>query len=129
MVARDRDDDFYGMLGGRIRKLREDRGWTQEELAQAIAIEPATLSRYENAKKTFPLDVLRRIAASLRVPLGQLIADGATRRHDQARRRARLRPAMSTRGTSSCWMSGARFRPAGASSRCGCCVRLASGED
>ena len=68
MVARDRDDDFYGMLGGRIRKLREDRGWTQEELAQAIAIEPATLSRYENAKKTFPLDVVRRIAASLRVP-------------------------------------------------------------
>ena len=78
MVARDRDDDFYGVLGGRIRKLREDRGWTQEELAQAIAIEPATLSRYENAKKTFPLDVLRRIAASLRVPLAQLIADGGT---------------------------------------------------
>jgi transcriptional regulator with XRE-family HTH domain len=78
MVARDRDDDFYGMLGGRIRKLREDRGWTQEELAQAIAIEPATLSRYENAKKTFPLDVLRRIAGSLRVPLGQLIVDGGT---------------------------------------------------
>jgi transcriptional regulator with XRE-family HTH domain len=77
MVARDRDDDFYGMLGGRIRKLREDRGWTQEELAQAIAIEPATLSRYENAKKAFPLDVLRRIAASLRVPLGHLILDGA----------------------------------------------------
>ncbi len=78
MVARDRDDDFYGVLGGRIRKLREDRGWTQEELAQAIAIEPATLSRYETAKKTFPLDVLRRIAASLRVPLGQLIVDGGT---------------------------------------------------
>jgi transcriptional regulator with XRE-family HTH domain len=78
MVARDRDDDFYGMLGGRIRKLREDRGWTQEELAQAIAIEPATLSRYENAKKTFPLDVLRRIAASLRIPLGQLIAENAS---------------------------------------------------
>ena len=76
MVARDRDDDFYGLLGTRVRKLREDRGWTQEELAQAIAIEPATLSRYETAKKAFPLDVLRRIAASLRVPLGHLIADG-----------------------------------------------------
>ncbi len=77
MVARDRDDDFYGTLGGRVRKLREDRGWTQEELAQAIAIEPATLSRYENAKKAFPLDVLRRIATSLRVPLGHLILDSA----------------------------------------------------
>jgi transcriptional regulator with XRE-family HTH domain len=77
MVARDREDDFYEILGGRIRKLREDRGWTQEELAQAVAIEPATLSRYETAKKTFPLDVLRRIAASLRVPLGQLIVEGA----------------------------------------------------
>ena len=76
MVARDRDDDFYDSLGIRVRKLREDRGWTQEELAQAVAIEPATLSRYETAKKAFPLDVLRRIAASLRVPLGHLIADG-----------------------------------------------------
>ncbi len=78
MVARERDDDFYRLLGGRIRKLREDRGWTQEELAQAIAIEPATLSRYETAKKAFPLDVLRRIAASLRLPLGQLILDGGS---------------------------------------------------
>jgi transcriptional regulator with XRE-family HTH domain len=71
-----RDDDFYDLLGTRVRKLREDRGWTQEELAQAIAIEPATLSRYETAKKAFPLDVLRRIATNLRVPLGHLIADG-----------------------------------------------------
>ena len=78
MVARDRDDDFYDSLGTRVRKLREDRGWTQEELAQAIAIEPATLSRYETAKKAFPLDVLRRIATSLRVPLGHLILDGGT---------------------------------------------------
>lgn len=77
-MARDRDDDFYDLLSTRVRKLREDRGWTQEELAQAIAIEPATLSRYETAKKAFPLDVLRRIATSLRVPLGHLIADGAT---------------------------------------------------
>jgi transcriptional regulator with XRE-family HTH domain len=78
MVARDRDDDFYGLVGARVRKLREDRDWTQEELAQAIAIEPATLSRYETAKKAFPLDVLRRIGASLRVPLGHLIADGGS---------------------------------------------------
>jgi transcriptional regulator with XRE-family HTH domain len=76
MVARDRDDDFYDLLGTRVRKLREDRGWTQEELAQAIAIEPATLSRYETAKKAFPLDVLRRIATRLRVPLGHVLADG-----------------------------------------------------
>lgn len=69
------DDDFYGQIGGRVRKLREERGWTQEELAQAIAIEPATLSRYETAKQSFPLGVLRRIAASLRLPLVHLIAD------------------------------------------------------
>jgi transcriptional regulator with XRE-family HTH domain len=78
MVARDRDDAFYGLLGARVRKLREDRDWTQEELAQAIEIEPATLSRYETAKKAFPLDVLRRIAASLRVSLGHLLADGGS---------------------------------------------------
>lgn len=72
MVTRP-DDDFYDLLSARVRRLREERGWTQEELAQAISIEPATLSRYETAKQTFPLEVLRRIAASLRVPLTSLI--------------------------------------------------------
>ena len=74
MVTR-ANDDFYDSLAARVRRLREERGWTQEELAQAVTIEPATLSRYETARKPFPLDVLRRIAASLRVPLGQLITD------------------------------------------------------
>ena len=111
-----------------MRKLREDRGWTQEELAQAIAIEPATLSRYETAKKAFPLDVLRRIAASLRVPLGHLIADGGTAAHPSSPTRPTT-TATSTHATSSCSTSGASSRPAGASWRCGCCATLASGED
>jgi transcriptional regulator with XRE-family HTH domain len=74
MVTR-ADDDFYDVLGARVRRFREERGWTQEELAQAIAIEPATLSRYETAKQAFPLEVLRRIATSLRLPLIHLIAE------------------------------------------------------
>ena len=76
MVTRP-DDDFYRSLAARVRRLREDRGWTQEELAQAIGIEPATLCRYETAKQTFPLGVLRRVAASLRVPLAHLVADSS----------------------------------------------------
>jgi transcriptional regulator with XRE-family HTH domain len=78
MVTRP-EDDFYHSLSARVRRLREDRGWTQEELAQAIGIEPATLCRYETAKQTFPLGVLRRIAASLRVPLAHLVGDSSAR--------------------------------------------------
>jgi transcriptional regulator with XRE-family HTH domain len=74
MVTR-RDDDFYDLLSARVRRLREERDLTQEQLAQAISIEPATLSRYETAKQSFPLDVLRRIAASLRLPLTALLDD------------------------------------------------------
>jgi transcriptional regulator with XRE-family HTH domain len=74
MVTRSHDG-FYDLLAARVRRLREEYAWTQEELAQSISIEPATLSRYETGKQPFPLEVLRRIAASLKIPLIVLLDD------------------------------------------------------
>lgn len=50
-------------LGEKIRKAREDRGLTQEELSVAISIERVTLSNYENGKvKNYPKKIIEAIA-------------------------------------------------------------------
>lgn len=37
--------------GKRLRAMRERRGWTQEELADAISLTPQQVSRYERSER------------------------------------------------------------------------------
>ncbi|WP_298019990.1 helix-turn-helix domain-containing protein [uncultured Dysosmobacter sp.] len=46
----------------RIRALREDRDWTQQELADMLHINRRTYSAYENGVNALPLDILIAIA-------------------------------------------------------------------
>jgi transcriptional regulator with XRE-family HTH domain len=48
--------------------MRRRTGWTQEQLADRIGIEAATLSRYETARIPLPLAILGRAAAAFGVP-------------------------------------------------------------
>ena len=57
----------------RIRTYRKYRGMTGSELAQAAGISQPHLSDIENGKKAGSVDVLRRIAAALRVDLDDLV--------------------------------------------------------
>jgi transcriptional regulator with XRE-family HTH domain len=70
---------FHRALGERVRNFRESRGYSQEQLAQAVGIESATMSRYETAKAAFPLDVLVRIAAELDVAMPSFVDVGGQR--------------------------------------------------
>ena len=57
----------------RIRTYRKYRGMTMIELAEAAGISQPYLSDIENGKKTGSVDVLKRIAAALRVDLDDLV--------------------------------------------------------
>lgn len=57
----------------RIRTFRKYRGMTMKELAKAADISQPHLSDIENGKKTGSVDVLKRIAAALRVDLDDLV--------------------------------------------------------
>ena len=46
----------------RIRALREDRDWTQQNLADMLHINRRTYSAYENSVNAVPLDILVKIA-------------------------------------------------------------------
>ena len=46
----------------RLRDLREDRDFTQREVAQYLNIRQNTYSQYENGQRQLPLDVLISLA-------------------------------------------------------------------
>jgi transcriptional regulator with XRE-family HTH domain len=67
-------------LGERIRELRTERNWSQDELAAHVGSDARGISRYENGKITPGLDTLIRIAETFNVSLDYLAVDGTPRR-------------------------------------------------
>ena len=60
-------------LGEKIKALREERRWTQQELARRAHVRPALLSELESGKKTDTTgSVLRRLARTLGVTMDYL---------------------------------------------------------
>ncbi len=78
-------------LGQRLRRLREERGLTQERLAQRASVATDMISRLENGRYTSPgLRTLLRVARGLGVSPVQLLPDHADRPAPGARARIRL---------------------------------------
>ena len=48
-----------------IKKLRERKGWSLEELARRVGVAKSTLSRYENGQREFPINDLGQYAEVL----------------------------------------------------------------
>jgi transcriptional regulator with XRE-family HTH domain len=65
-------------IGGRVRQARRRAGMSLDDLASAIRSEPATLSRYERARRAFPIETLERVADALHVPVFELIGSAPT---------------------------------------------------
>lgn len=67
-------------LGERIRALRDERHWSQDELATQVGSDARGISRYEHGKITPSLDTLIRIAETFNVSLDYLAVEGTPRR-------------------------------------------------
>jgi transcriptional regulator with XRE-family HTH domain len=74
-------------VGPRLRRVREQRGVTLTDLAEATGISKSTLSRLENGQRRPSLELLLPLAQAHRVPLDDLV--GAPEVGDP---RIRLRP-------------------------------------
>jgi transcriptional regulator with XRE-family HTH domain len=59
-------------LGRRIQRLRKARGYTQEQLAEAIDINAKYLSSVERGEENPTLDLLLRLSKGLQVELPEL---------------------------------------------------------
>jgi transcriptional regulator with XRE-family HTH domain len=56
----------------RIKRLRQDRGWTQAKLSRMTGIHTSTISHLEGGKMTLWPGHARRIAQALSVTLDEL---------------------------------------------------------
>lgn len=60
-------------IGKRVRNLRTDRGWSQEELADRSGVNRSYMSRVELGKSDVSLSVLHKIARTLGISLSELL--------------------------------------------------------
>lgn len=66
--------DMQAELGGKVKRMRKDRGLTLQDLSARTGITVATLSRFENNLTSLNMDRLTRIAAALDMDLGAIVA-------------------------------------------------------
>lgn len=59
----------------RLKELRKARGFTQKELAEAVGLSQPFLCQVENGRKQTTVGTLVKIAAALRVSVGELIGE------------------------------------------------------
>jgi transcriptional regulator with XRE-family HTH domain len=67
-----------------IRELREERGWSQFELAGRIGVTPSAVYNWERGKNEPRLSQLRALARAFGVPMDELALNQADR--DQERK-------------------------------------------
>ncbi len=61
-------------FGTHLRKLREERDFSQQQLADIADVAKITIQRIENAKFTVTLDVMVSLAKALKIPLKDLVS-------------------------------------------------------
>jgi XRE family transcriptional regulator, regulator of sulfur utilization len=63
------------ILGGVVRRLRHERGWTQEDLAEAARLTATYVGQVERGDKVPSLTVILKLARGLGVTPAELLAD------------------------------------------------------
>jgi len=59
--------------GRRVRQVRHEHGWTQEQLAFEAGVKRAYLSEIENGQRNVSLDVVEKLARALSVGADKLM--------------------------------------------------------
>jgi transcriptional regulator with XRE-family HTH domain len=67
------DVDVHDRLARNLRRLRQDRDWSQEELAHQTDIHRTYVSDLERARRNPSIEVIERLANGLGVKLGELL--------------------------------------------------------
>jgi len=60
-------------VGRNVKRLRRQRGWTQQSLADRVGIHQVYVAQIEGAVKELSLEMLGRVARALRVPPAELL--------------------------------------------------------
>lgn len=67
------DRNVKKLFADKLAQLRKERNLTQEELALLCGIDRTHIGRIERLERTPGLEILDKIAAGLKIPLGELL--------------------------------------------------------
>jgi len=56
-----------------VKRVRKEKGFSQRELAEKVDITRGHLARIEQGRSKPPIRTLARLAAALKVPIGEII--------------------------------------------------------
>ena len=62
-------------IGNKLRKLRMEKGYSQEYLAEVLEVSQKTYSNMENSKSSVSIDTLKKIAEEYKIDLIELLSD------------------------------------------------------
>lgn len=65
--------DVRDRLGRNLRRLRQERDWSQEELAHESGLHRTYISYLERAARNPTITVVDRLAQTFGVPIGRLL--------------------------------------------------------
>ena len=66
--------DIYNNLGMKIRRVRKDRGFTQEELGREAGIDPKYIGEIERGNANITIKTLLNISEVLDITIGELLS-------------------------------------------------------
>lgn len=68
-------DQFNVLIGGRVQKLRKQRGYSQEELGERIGMTRSYICYLEKGRFPFKPKMLQGLAVALNIDRSELIKD------------------------------------------------------
>jgi transcriptional regulator with XRE-family HTH domain len=71
-----RDRQLQAQIARRVRQARLHKGWTQEQLAEALDVASETVSRYESGRVPLSVTMLYRVADVLDIKIESLVGKG-----------------------------------------------------
>jgi len=66
------DSNVKIIIGERIRQLRVEKGWSQEELAHRADLHPSHMGQIERGEKSFTIDSLEKVINALDITFEEL---------------------------------------------------------
>lgn len=67
--------DIRRKFGQRVRALRRERGWSQEEFADRAGLHRTYVSAVERGVRNPTLTVIERLAAALNISISELLRE------------------------------------------------------
>lgn len=69
--------DIKKSFGGNLRKLREQKGWSQEDLAEESGLHRTYISGLERGIRNPTIEIIQKIAIALRIIPADLLREEA----------------------------------------------------